>query len=46
MPSGVLVWTATGTPALLAVSTASFISSSEKVGRAPGRRPSDSRRRA
>src|ERR1035441_3850655 len=36
MPSGVLEWTDTGTPALLAVSTASVISSSEKVGRAPG----------
>ena len=35
MPSGVVAWTDTGTPALLAVSTASFISSNENVGRAP-----------
>jgi hypothetical protein len=36
IPSGVLVWTATGTPAFFAVSTASFISSSENVGCDPG----------
>src|SRR5262245_6340352 len=36
MPSAVLACTATGTPALFAVSTASFISSTENVGCDPG----------
>ena len=39
MPSGVLVCTATGTPALSATSTARFISSAVKVGCEPGSGP-------
>ena len=35
IPSAVFAWTATGTPALFAVSTASFSSSIENVGREP-----------
>ena len=39
MPSGVLVCTATGTPALSAVSTARFISSAVNVGCDPASGP-------